>query len=257
MSAFNEFYYAEQMRNYLIQFMSVFANMQVRVGANDDKTPRLMPVEVFSGSKDRVVAAIKGENTQNKPIKLPIMSAHLTSMDLAPERVKGKPNNRRNTFLETGGLYPDDIKVVEQRMPVPYNATYELSMWASNQDQHYQLLEQILMLFNPSIQIQSSDEPFDWTKLYKIELKNISLDEGYPAGPDRRMIQTTLSFEVGIWLSVPADVHSRYVQDIYLRVGAVSQAANTPEQMVAELDSQGINYDLVFSLSDIDITESE
>lgn len=253
MSALKAYYYNHQLKNYLIQFMAIFADMQVKVGYTGDVEPRLISVPVYSGSKDRVVAAIKSENTQNKPIRLPTISAHLTGLDLAPDRRKGLPVQRRTTVMPSGALFPDGIEVVEQRMPVPYNATYELSIWSSNQDQHYQIVEQILMLFNPQLQIQTSDEPFDWTKITQVELQGIGLEENFPAGGDRRIIRTTLTFQIPIWLSVPADVHARYVADIYIRIGAVSQVANSSQDIVAELDDQGIPYELNFSLDDIDI----
>ncbi len=257
MSALKEFYYDEQLKKYLIQFMAIFADMTVRVGWTGDKEPRLIKVPVYAGSKDRVVAAIKSENTQNKPIRLPTMSAHITALDYAPERAKGKGGNRRQTHMPTGGLFPDDITAVEQRMPVPYNATMELSIWASNQDQHYQILEQILMIFNPHLQIQRSDDVFDWTKISMVEMTGISPEENFPAGADRRIIRTSLTFQVPIWIATPADVHKRVVHDIYMRIGAVSQAANSSEDIVAELDAQGIPYELNFSLDDINLGEGE
>lgn len=257
MSAFEGYYYNHQLKSYLIQFMAIFAEMNVKVGERKDIPAHLITVPVYSASKDRVVAAIKGENTQNKPIRIPTMSAHLTSLEYAPDRVKGKGGNRRTSYMPGGGLFPDDIGVVEQRQPVPYNATYELSVWASNQDQHYQILEQILMLFNPHLQIQTSDEPFDWKKITMVELQGIGLEENFPAGVDRRIIRTTLTFQVPIWMSVPADVHGRYVKEIYMRIGAVSTAAATNEDIVAELDAQGVPYELNFSLDDIDIGEGE
>lgn len=257
MSALKDFYYAHQLKNYLVQFMAIFADMQVKVGKTGNIDPRQISVPVYSGSKDRVVAAIKGENTQNKPIRLPTISAHLTGLELAPDRRKGVPNSRRKTFMPAGGLFPDDISVVEQRMPVPYNATYELSIWASNQDQHYQILEQILMLFNPILQIQTTDEPFDWTKITTVELQNVGIEENFPAGGERRLLRTTLTFQVPVYLSVPVDVHQRYVKDIYTRIGAVSTAVTNSYDIVAELDAQGIPYELNFTLDDIDIGEGE
>lgn len=255
MAALREYYYNHQLRNYLIQFMALFAGLRVEVGKTEDKEPRLVKVPIMSASKDRVVAAIKGENTQNKPIRLPTMSAYVNNFDLAPELRHGVGGKRRNTFMPSGGLFPDDIKVVEQRMPVPYRASFELGIWASNQDQHYQLLEQILMLFDPILQIQTTDEPFDWTKITTVELVGVRLDENVPHGSDRRMIKTFLDFVAPVYLSVPADVHQRYVKDIYLRIGAVQTASVTSEDIIADLDAQGIEYDLVFTLDDIDIGE--
>lgn len=253
MSALREFWYDHQLKRYLVQFMAIFADMNVQVGWNEDKEPRLAKVPVYAASKDRVVAAIMAENTQNKPIRIPAMSAAIVTPNLAPERRKGVPAQRRHTMMPTGGLFPDDIKVVEQRMPVPYTLDMELTIWASNQDQHYQILEQIMMIFNPILQIQTSDDAFDWTQLTTVELTGIRPEENLPAGADRRLIQTTLTFQVPAYISAPANVHDKYVKDILIRVGAVSQSAETSYDMVAELDAQGIPYELVFSLDDIDL----
>jgi len=255
-SSFLNFYYAQQLKRYNIQFMAIFAGMNVQVGKNENNEPRLAKVPCTFASKDRIVGAIKGENTQNKPIRLPIMSAWLSNLRLTPERRKGVPTQRCKAYMPTGSLFPDDIKVVEQRMPIPYAGTYDLHIWASNQDQHYQILEQIMMIFPPNLQIQTSDEPFDWTKITQVELVDMRLEENIPMGSDRRVVQSVFSFDVPIWISVPADVHSRFVHDIFVRVGAVSTGATNSYEIVAELDAQGIPYDLAFTLDDVDFDKT-
>ena len=247
------FYYNEQFKKFLIQFMTIFADMNVQVGWTGDKEPRLIKVPVYAASKDRVVAAIKGENTQNKPIRLPTMSAQLASVDVDPSLRKGTNTTRRITHMPTGGLFPDDIKVVEQHMPTPYRLSFNLYLWTSNQDQLYQIMEQILTLFNPQIQIQTSDDSFDWTMLSMVELKNVSMDENFPAGGDRRICQSTLNFSAPVYLSLPANVHNKFIKDIYVRIGAVSTAAKNSHDIIGELDNQGIEYNLNFSLDDVDL----
>ena len=252
-----EYYYNHQFRNYIIQFLAVFGGMKVQVGWNEDKEPRLISTPIYYASKDRVVADIKSENTQNKPIRIPTMSAYMHNLELDRANMHGTGGTRRQTYMPTGGSFPDDITVVEQRMPVPYLAYFELSIWASNQQQHMQLMEQILMLFDPTLELQISDEMFDWTKITQIELQGVRPEENMPMGVDRRIIQTTFDFAVPIHLSVPAAVHKKFVKDIYMRIGAVSTAAKNSYDIVAELDAQGIQYDLEFSLDDIDIGEDD
>ncbi len=253
MSEFEGYYYNHQLRQYLVQFMAIFAGMEVSVGKTAELEARTIKVPIKNASSDRVVASIITENTQNKPIRLPLFSAQMTNVVLAPQLRKGVAQTRRNSHMPTGGVFPDDIKVVRQRMPVPYVATFDLGIWASNQDQHYQLLEQILMLFDPILQIQTSDDVHDWARVTTVELVGINFEENLPAGVDRRLIQTTLNFEVPIYISAPAEVHDKFVQDIFIRIGAVSTAARTSEDIVAELDAQGIEYDHAFSLGDINI----
>ena len=177
----------------------------------------------------------------------------MSRIDPSPARRKGVGQNRRETFMKTGGLFPDDFQVAHQRMPVPYDVSFDLHIFTSNTDQKNQILEQILMLFDPFVQIQTSDDVLDWTKITQIELTGIGLEENFPAGTDRRIIQTTLNFQVPIWISVPSDVRNNYIKDIFLRIGAVSNASVTNEQMIADLDSQSIPYEQIFTLDDIDI----
>jgi len=250
----DNYHYAEQLRAYIVQFAAIFAGMQVKVGKRDDVEPHLIKVPIKNASMDRVVGHIKSNNTQNKPIRLPIMSFQLVNIEQSPEKRKGVGVTTRQSYLPTGGLFPDDIQVVEMRQPVPYNAIFELAIWASNQDQHYQIMEQILTLFDPTLQIQKTDDVFDKTKLTTVEMLDIRFDENIPHGSDRRLIQTRIGFGIPIYLSVPAKVHQKYVKDIFIRIGAVGNDVQSSFDVIADLDAQDIEYDQVFSLDDIDIT---
>lgn len=247
------YYYNKQLKSYIIQFMAIFGGLRVEVGKTGEIEPRLVTVPIAYGSKDRVVASLKADNTQNKQLRLPIMSAYMNALDLAPESRKGVGNERRQTYLKTGGVFPDDVQVVHQLMPVPYKATIELSIFSSNTDQHMQIMEQILMLFDPVLQIQTNDDVFDWTKITTVELMSIRMDENYPAGTDRRIIQSAMDFSFVVYISAPANIKKDYVADIFLRIGAVSTIVANSEDMVAELNAQGIMYENVFSVDDISL----
>ena len=114
MSEFQAYFYDEQIRKYLVQFMAIFAGMYVSVGKTGDLEPRLIKVPIKNGSSDRIVADIKNSQTQNKPIRLPIMSATITNLVLAPNLRKGVAQSRRTTSMPTGGEFPTDIRVTEQ-----------------------------------------------------------------------------------------------------------------------------------------------
>ena len=251
MAVSEKFYYEKQMRNYIVQFAAIFQGMEVQVGKRDDNDSHLIEVPVKNASSDRVVAAIITGNTQNKPLRIPMMSFQLVNIELAPELRKGIGVSRRKSYVPTGGLVPDDIAVVKQRMPVPYRTSFDLSLWASNQDQHYQMVEQILSLFDPILQIQTSDDTFDWKKITTVELVGIQFDENINPGADRRLIQSTLSFSVPVYLAVPAEVHTQYINDVFLRIGAVNADLDNHYDVIADLDSQNIDYDHIFSGDDV------
>lgn len=253
--AFDTFYYDGQIKRYLVQFMSIFSAMQVITGKRDDNEPQLIKVPIHYGNKDRVVAHILADNTQNKLLRLPIMSANLTAIDLAPELRKGVGGERRQTYMPRGEVFPDDLKTVHQLMPIPYRARAEIAIMSSNTEQKLQILEQILMIFDPSIQLQTSDALLDWTKLTTVELDNIGIEENYPTGTDRRILVTVLSFNFPIYIAAPSNIKSEYIKEIFVRIGVVSQNVDLSNsaEVVGDLDGQGLEYEKWFTLDDVDL----
>lgn len=247
------YYYNQQLKKYVLQFMAIFSGLQVQVGKSATLDERLIDVPIHYATTDRVVASIMGQNTQNMPLRLPVLSAWNKGINLDMGRAKGTSGERRNTYVPVGGLVPDDARVIHQRMPVPYMLDMELGIYCSNTDQEFQILEQILPLFDPTLVIQTSDAPMDWTRMTHVELTGINNDSSFPVGTDRRIIQKTLTFQVPIWIDIPANIRHDFVEKIFLRVGAVDTSSVTSEEMIGDLDSQGLLYELVQDASDVSI----
>jgi hypothetical protein len=214
----NYYFYDNQIKSYLLQFCNIFAGLKVMTGKGESGEPEFMSVPITIGSKDRVVAAIQAGNTQNKPFSLPIMAAYMTNISLAPTR-KGIGVVDKRVFLPAGGIYPDDLKTVTRVMPIPYLMSAQVSIYASNTDQMMQILEQLLVLFDPVLQIQTSDSAFDWTKITTVELTAVTNEENYPSGLDKRIIQWSLEFEIPIYISMPADIRDEMVRRIIVQLG--------------------------------------
>lgn len=229
----NQYWYDEQLRSYLLQFCAIFQGLMVKTGKGECDEEQFITVPCVIGNKDRVVAALHAGNTHNRMFSLPTMSVYMTNLAMAPERRKVQAYVDQRVTMKAGGVFPDDLTVVKRAMPVPYNMSIELSIWASNTQQMHQILEQILVLFNPDIQIQKSDGPFDWTKLTKVELTDIANEENYPSSQDKRMIIWTLSFEMPIYLSVPMGVKDDLVRKIIIQIGSLDTMA------VNEVDENG------------------
>lgn len=212
------YYYEEQLRKYMLQFCNIFTGLRVKTGKGECGTPEFITVPVRLGSKDRVVAAIESGNTQNKQISVPMMAAHMNGLTLDTSR-KGIGVVDRRTYLPQGGVYPDDLRTAVRVMPIPYIMQMELSIYASNTDQLHQMLEQLLVLFDPRLQIQKNDAALDWTKITDVELVALSREENYPAGGDRRILVYTLSFDMPIYLSTPMDIRDEVVRKIFIQIG--------------------------------------
>jgi hypothetical protein len=228
----NSFYYEGQLRSYLLQFCHIFAGLKVQTGNGECNVPEFMTVPISIGSRDRVVAALQAGNTQNKTFSIPAMAASMSNVSLSPSR-KGIGVVDKRVYLPQGGIFPDDLKTITRVMPIPYMMSVELALYASNTNQLHQILEQILVLFDPSLQIQTSDAAFDWTKLTSVELTGINNEENYPPGGDRRIIMWSLNFDIPIYISAPVDVKDDIVRKIVITYGDLDGF------IVNEIDEEG------------------
>jgi hypothetical protein len=229
----NTYYYNEQFKRSITKFSTIFAGLEVATGKREDGLVHALPVPVRYGSIDRVVAAVSNGNTQNKMMTLPVMSTFLLAVDLAPQRRKGVGMTERKTVMPQGGVYPQDLKVMERYMPIPYDLTFELAIYSSNMDQMFQILEQILIVFDPTLQIQTNDSPYDWSRQTNIELLSVQQEENYPIGTEKRMIVWTLNFKMETWISPPMDLKDNLVKTIVMRFGDLEGFA------LNEYDSNG------------------
>jgi hypothetical protein len=119
---------------------------------------------------------------------------------------------------------------IERLMPVPYKLGITLDIWTSNTNQKMQLLEQMLTLFNPSLEIQSTDNFIDWTSLSVVELDSVTwTSRTIPVGSDNSIDVATLKFSLPIWISSPAKVKKlgvveRVIASIYDAKGDLNNA---------------------------------
>jgi hypothetical protein len=96
---------------------------------------------------------------------------------------------------------------VERIMPVPYTLDLKLDIWTSNTKQKLQLLEQMMVLFNPGMEIQSTDNYIDWTSLSVVYLESPTwTSRSVPIGTENPIDVATLTFKLPVWISPPAKV---------------------------------------------------
>jgi len=227
------YYFDNQLRAYLLQFIAIFQGLQVRTGRGECNEEQYITVPCVVGSKDRVVAALFAGNTQNRVFSLPTMAVHMTGLSVANDRRKVQAHVDQRVIMKAGGQFPNDLTVAKRAMPIPYDMTVELALYASNTQQLHQLLEQILVLFNPDIQIQKSDGMLDWTKITSVELTDISNEENYPSATQNRAIVWTLSFKLPIFLSVPMGIKDDVVRRVIIQIGSMDT------MVVNEVDANG------------------
>lgn len=233
--------------------MAIFSGIQVSIGENDNNSrTNLIKVPVIHGSKDRVVASLLASNSPNIPVKLPAMSCHIIGLEMAIDRMKGQGTTMASTTFPRGGVFPDDVKTVYKNMPVPYYFAAELNILTSNLKHKYEILEQILILFRPDLYIFTSDDNQDWTAINTVKLNNISIEENYPAGSEKRLLSTNIVFQFLAYMSAPAEVRDNAINAIKLRLKALS-GIESFENFREEAASKSIDeqYENIFDISDL------
>ena len=210
-----DFFYDEQIRRFLLQFTRIFSGFQVEYGRDDSGNVTYQTVPVRYGDASRQAQAILQNNSANSMPSAPMMSFYISGMKYARDRVQepyhvDNRSFRQRTWDEDTQTYETtqgNAFTVKRHMPVPYDLTIKLDIWTTNTNQKWQLLEQITPLFNPSVEIQSTDNYIDWTSLTVVELNDINYtSRTVPVGTEEPIDIVTLTFTVPIWISMPAKV---------------------------------------------------
>lgn len=205
-------FYDGQIRRYLTQTIRVLSNFVVKYGDGS-----LVRVPVMYGDADRQVAGIIRQNSENSLNSAPRISVYISALDIDRSRLSdssyvGKMHFRERDIDSSSGsdLYTTQEGknyTVERLMPTPFKLTMKVDIWSANTDQKLQILEQILVLFNPSLELQTSDNYIDWTSLTVLELSSMTWSgKSIPVGTDTPIDVATLTVETPIWISPPVKV---------------------------------------------------
>ena len=215
-------FYDGQIRRYITQMVRLMSNFSYKDGKGN-----LTEIPVMYGDLTRQVANIIRDNSENKVPSAPRMAVYITGLAMDTTRLSdssyvNKVNIREQAYDTNGNEYlkkEGKNYTVERLMPTPYTLTVNVDIWSSNTDQKLQILEQILMLFNPSLEIQTTDNYVDWTSLSVVNLENLTFSgRTVPVGVDSEIDVATLTFNTPIYISPPVKVK---------RLGVITQVVQS------------------------------
>lgn len=209
------FFYDEQIRRFLLQFARIFSNFQVEYGRDAEGNPTLIRVPVRYGDATRQAQTVIQNNSASSMPSTPLISFYIAALDYDRPRLQepyhvNKIQVRQRRYDPESESYETtqgNAFTVERLMPVPYRMTINADIWTSNTNQKFQLWEQIATLFNPSLEIQSTDNYLDWTSLSVVELEQTTFSSRtIPVGTEDPIDIATMRFGIPIWISSPAKV---------------------------------------------------
>ena len=201
-------FYDGQIRRYITQTIRVLSNFVVKYGDGS-----LVRVPVMYGDADRQVASIIRNNSENAVNSVPRISVYVSGLDIDHNRLGdstyvGKLHIRERDIAD--GQYTQGQGrnyTVDRLMPTPFKLTMKCDIWSANTEQKLQILEQLLVLFNPSLELQTTDNYIDWTSLSVLNLNQVTWSSRQvPVGSDTPIDIATLTLDTPIWISPPVKV---------------------------------------------------
>mgnify|MGYP001573775000 CR=1 FL=1 len=210
-----QYFYDKQIRRYIQQFIRLFSGFSVQMGKDDTGLPVMQLVPVRYGDINRMAAHITRENSENIVNTVPFISCYVTNLAMAPE-LRTSPGHVdkvqviEKKYNDTTGEYsnePGNRYTIERHNPVTYVLSMNCDIWTSNTEQKLQLMEQILVLFNPTLDVRTSNNPYDWSALTYIEMKNTTWSSrSVGSSIDDIIDVASINFDLPILINPPAKV---------------------------------------------------
>lgn len=207
------YFYDNQIRRFLIQFARIFSDWNVTKGKDPAGNDIVVRVPIQYGDSSRQVASIQANNSSSSLPSAPLITYYVTALEYDQKRTQDptfvdKMVVRRRAFNQETQTFENvqgDAFSVERLMPVPYNLRVTVDFWTTNYQQKLELIEQLGVLFNPSMEIQSTDNFIDWTSLSVVYQDGLTFSSRQiPQGSGNPIDIMTWKFYMPIWISASA-----------------------------------------------------
>ena len=210
-----QYFYDSQIRRFLIQFARIFSNWEVSKGKDPAGNDIIVRVPIQYGDLSRSVAAIQADNSPSSMPSAPLITYYITGLEYDQERTQDpyfidKVSVRQRTYNTDTRQYEQtqgQAFTVERIMPVPYTLRISVDFWTTNYQQKLELIEQIGVLFNPAMELQSTDNFIDWTSLSVVYQDGLTFSSRtVPLGNSNPIDIMTWKFYLPVWISTPAKI---------------------------------------------------
>lgn len=185
-------FYWGTIRKAIVAFGNMFNNITIQRKDENGEVVQLLRVPLSYAPKQKFLARIQqrpDSTARNTQIVLPRMSFEMISLDYDPAR-KISPIQRSRALSNNANT------LNTQYAPTPYNITVILYVYAKNQDDGLQIIEQILPYFNPDYNLTLKAVPeLNILNDLPILLNSVMFEDDYEGDfTTRRSIIWTLTF---------------------------------------------------------------
>lgn len=232
-------WYNSSLRRYIVLLGDLFSHVQI-ARWREDTGLKYIKVPITYASKEKFLSQLGKwtaiQSTENKAkieTVLPRMNLHLVDMQYNAMYKTSQLNRTKS--------YKTPSKITSQYNPTPIKMIFELGIYTRNQDDMYQIIEQIVPYFQPHFNTTITelyDKDTSFNRDVRIVLQSFSQDEAVDGDNiTRRRLEWSLMFEVNGWLYPPVAEVDGEIRTIYLDFFANSKEL-TPEGNFESVDSE-------------------
>ena len=223
-----EYFYHEILRRTIISFGSLFNGIEIKHLDSSGNVDDVIKVPLAYGPTQKFLARLEQSADLNKPtaITLPRMSFEFTGLQY--------DGTRKVTTTQTFKSQSVGIATAIRKtyMPVPYNMSFELSIFTKLNDDMLQIVEQILPYFQPAYTLSVNlVDTIGEKRDIPIVIENVTMQDDYEGNySTRRSLLYTIRFTAKTYLFGPVGDTSKASKDLIkkVRVGYVQDDSSTP-----------------------------
>lgn len=244
---FGTYFYHSHIRKTVAVFGTLFNDISVHRKDASGGVISYVKVPLSYGPKQKFLTRLFEEPDLNAPevaIRLPRMSFEITGMQYDTS-VK---LNKMNTLAK-----PDIHGQNTIRNPVPYILNFQLSVYAKNQDDALQVVEQILPMFNPEYVVTLKEIPeLDIKRDIPIVLQSVTYSDDYEGDfTSRRVLIYTLEFTMKTFFYGPIKQNQAVIKDANVNVrnmdGKMLQHIETKVNPLSALETDPHTIDKIIT----------
>jgi hypothetical protein len=233
----NRNFYHQHIRKAIIAFGTLFNNVRVRRFNSDNEVVQSLVVPLSYAPKQKFINRIREApeletGRATFAITLPRIGFEITNFTYDASRKLAITQNVR--AVDTEGTTKTGMKY--SFISTPYNMGIGLSVFAKNQDDGLQIIEQILPYFNPDFNVTIHEIPeLKIRRDLQIVLENIEYQDEWEGSFDNRLsVIWNLNFTIKMnffGYVQDANVIKKTIQSIYTDFGLFEQSAPTNNQV--------------------------
>ena len=203
------YFYPQSTYTSILAFSELFNDLTVRVYDKNNSIIGIKPVPLSLTPKEKIAAILSTTNVNDVDPQvdnyLPRISINMSGLSFDPERMRGK-FERRLLNIEYN-LDSNKKSMQTDVQSIPYNLTFEVTIWTKYMTDGMQLIEFLVPDFAPEKYVSFKERNFGLEHKSKVTLTGVSPNFVYDLSEnERRIITWTLSFTMESVMFKPMEI---------------------------------------------------